>query len=290
MPHARKDGKVLLSGCLILNDRKEVLLLYRRDHNHYETPGGKVRLRECSNPKNPAIVDLARTAEREAYEELGNDIKLAELSYFLKVEFAIPDGRKAVAHKFLTKILSGKPRLNEPDTFSKMDYLPVETLEEYSISPDLQLFLEELKSHVIGKREIYQVKTLVRYGGKYLLLKKARDIHKEHVGGWEVPGGKIKPGEDPIEAGLREIKEETGLDCIIITELNFLELEKNGIRAHTHVYLAEAPSDKVKLSDEHSAYRWVSYKDIGSLNRVVYRDLLKQYVREADKMSAQAKS
>lgn len=285
MAHAHKDGKIILSGCFIVNDKKEVLLLYRDDHKHYETPGGKVRLRECSNPENPTIEDLAKTAQREVYEELGDNIKLAELSYFGKVEFMIPDGRKSIANKFLTRIVSGKPRLNEPDKFSKMDYLPVDKLEEYPISPDLQLFLEELKSHVVGKREIYQAKILVRYEGKYLLLKKVRDIHSDYVGGWEVPGGKIKPNEDPTKASLREIQEETGLDCRIITELKFLELEKDGIRTHTHVYLAEAPNDKVKLSDEHSDYMWVTYGEIDNLENVIYRDLFKQYVKEADKVA-----
>ncbi len=152
MIHAYKEGRIILSGCLIVNDQKEVLLLYRDDHQHYETPGGKVRLAECSNPKNPTIEDLAKTAERETYEELGKDIKLAGLSYLGKVEFVIPDGRTAIANKFLTKIVSGTPKLNEPDKFSKMDYLLVKKLKEYPISPDLQLFLDELKSRLAGKR------------------------------------------------------------------------------------------------------------------------------------------
>lgn len=285
MVHAYKNGKIILSGCFIVNNQKEVLLLYRDDHKHYETPGGKVMLSECSNPENPTIKDLAKTAEREAYEELGDGIKLAGLSYFGKVEFTIPDGRKAIANKFFTKILSGKPRLNEPDKFSKMDYLPVERLKEYPISPDLRLFLDELKSHVVGKREIYQTKILVRCKGKYLLLKKVRDVHADHVGGWEVPGGKIKPNENPVEASLREIKEETGLDCRIFTELKFLELEKDGIRTHTHVYLTEAFHNKIKLSNEHSDYIWISYEDIDNLENVIYRDLFKQYVNEADKVA-----
>ena len=125
-------------------------------------------------------------------------------------------------------------------------------------------------------KEIYQAKVLVRYHGKYLLLKKVRDIHPEHIGGWEVPGGKIKPKEDPITAILREIKEETGLKCKIITELKFLKLEKNEIRTLTHVYLAEASAHDVKLSDEHSEYVWISYSKINSLDNVIYRDLFKR--------------
>ena len=131
---------------------------------------------------------------------------------------------------------------------------------------------------------INQTKILVRYNGKYLLLKKVKDIHPEHVGCWEVPGGKIKDNEDPIKASLREIKEETGLSCKIIAELKFLKLEKNGIRTNTHVYLAEPNSNRVIISNEHSDYRWISYNQIDNIGEVIYRDILKQYILDANKI------
>lgn len=142
-------NKITLSGCLIVNEHKEVLLLYRSDHHHYETPGGKIKPEECSNPESPAIEELAKAAEREAYEELGEDIKLERLTYLGNVDFVIPDGRAAVAHKFVTRIISGTPRINEPEQFSRMDYLPISRLEEYSISPDLRLLLPKLKEYFI---------------------------------------------------------------------------------------------------------------------------------------------
>ena len=132
-------------------------------------------------------------------------------------------------------------------------------------------------------KTIYQVKILVRFKRKYLLLKKVKDIHPDHVGGWEVPGGKIKENEEPIKASLREIREETGLKCTIIAELKFLELEKDKISTKTHVYLAESDTDKVVLSEEHSDYTWVNCEEIGKIENVIYKDLLMQYVRDAEK-------
>lgn len=149
MTHAHIKDRIILSGCLILNEKQEILLLYRSDHNHYETPGGKVRLRECENQANPSEEDLKKTAKRELYEELGRDIEIKELEYFGKVEFEIPGGKLAVANKFITKILSGIPKLNEPEIFSKFDYLPIESLEKHSISPDLKLILPKLKKKFI---------------------------------------------------------------------------------------------------------------------------------------------
>ena len=60
--------------------------------------------------------------------------------------------------------------------------------------------------------------------------------------------------------------------------------EKNGIKTLTHVYLAEASTDDVKLSDEHSEHVWISYSKIDTLDNVIYRDLFKQYVQEAEKI------
>lgn len=41
---------------------------------------------------------------------------------------------------------------------------------------------------------------------------------------WEIPGGKVEPTENPVEAGVRELREETGLGVHAddITNLGFL--------------------------------------------------------------------
>ena len=97
---------------------------------------------------------MAKTAEREAYEELGNGIKLKNLKYFGNVEFTIPDGRLAIANKFLTEIITGNPKNNEEDIFSKIEYLPIQTLERYPLSPDLKLLLPKLKEYIKGNKNL----------------------------------------------------------------------------------------------------------------------------------------
>lgn len=144
MTHAHSGNRLILSGCIIINDHHEVLLLYRPDHNHFETPGGKVRLDECSNPASPSIMDLMKTAKRELVEELGDNLTITSCSYFGKVEFTIPDGRLAIANKFLVQI-SGQPRINEPERFTKLEYIAISDLANRPISPDLRLFLQKLQ-------------------------------------------------------------------------------------------------------------------------------------------------
>lgn len=130
--------------------------------------------------------------------------------------------------------------------------------------------------------EIEQVKILVKCKGKYLLLKKKKDIHPEHIGGWEVPEGKVNPRETSLHAVQREIQEETGLSVKIVSELRPLRLETAGIKTYTHVYLAEAEGEKISLSSEHSAYIWIFPQEVDSLKNVIYKDLLKKYLEEAE--------
>ncbi len=141
-------NKLILSGCLII-DKGKLLLLYRPDHNHFETPGGKVSTVDCDNPDKPTMDELRKTAKRELFEELGDSIKVTPLEFFGSVEFKTPDGREAVANKFTTKILEGTPKINEPNIFSKLEYIEISSLENKPISPDLKILLPKIKEIII---------------------------------------------------------------------------------------------------------------------------------------------
>lgn len=131
--------------------------------------------------------------------------------------------------------------------------------------------------------KIYLTKGIVRFNGKYLLLKKVKDMVPENSGKWECSGGKIDKDENPEKAVLREIKEETGLDCKIIKELPFLEMKNDGYESSCHVCLVQAPSDKVRLSPEHSEYIWVRPEEVKDMSLVLFADLLLKYFNHAEK-------
>ena len=137
---------LILSGCLIINKSNELLLWHRLDHDHYETPGGKIKVDECKDFNNPTIEELKNAAKRELYEELKN-AEFSELKYFEKVEFAIPCGKKAIAYKFITKIIKGKPEINEPELFDKIEFIPIKNIERYKISPDLVLLTKKIRNY-----------------------------------------------------------------------------------------------------------------------------------------------
>lgn len=147
---------IILSGNLIINsDNTRIYLLYRKDHRHYETPGGKVRPEECQNYSRPTRQELEKAAERELFEELSGIKRIISRRYFRAVKFNVPDGREAIAHKFIVRII-GEPRPNE-DNFDlkKSRWLPIKTLEKYHLSPDLKMLLPAIKEYV-GIKEYFQ--------------------------------------------------------------------------------------------------------------------------------------
>lgn len=99
------------------------------------------------------------------------------------------------------------------------------------------------------------------YNDKFLLLKRNNEPKV-----WGPPGGRLEPDEDPNEGILREVKEETGL-CIDLILPVYVWHGKylDGILVSID-YLAKAASDEVKLSGEHSEYRWASIDDLRNKN------------------------
>ncbi len=132
-------------------------------------------------------------------------------------------------------------------------------------------------------KEIKISKALVRYNGKYLLLKKARDDYfPENIGKWECPGGVIEDGT-PEETVLRETQEETGFICKLIKELPSLRMTDENYDSHCKIYLLEAESDRAILSEEHSEYIWVEPEKVKHITLALYASLLLEYFNNPKK-------
>ncbi len=132
-------------------------------------------------------------------------------------------------------------------------------------------------------KEVYLVRGLIYNKGKFLLLKSAKDsILPENVGKWEAPGGRIDKTENKTAAVLREIKEETGLKCFIMKEMESAHDKYKNVDSYCNIYLLKPLSTKVSLSPEHSEYTWFNYKEIKKLPLVKFADLLLPYFKKVE--------
>ena len=129
---------------MLINEKKEILLLFKTKGGYYETPGGKVE-----GTKNPTIEEMKNAALRETKEEIGEDIKVGDLEIFSQMEFTIPDGREAKLTKFLATSFLGKPKLMEPEIFDHLKWIPIKNIEEYLISPDLKKLTQKMKKLIL---------------------------------------------------------------------------------------------------------------------------------------------
>lgn len=141
---------LVLAGNIIYNRTDAgIYLLWRRDSQHYETPGGKVTCEDCGTQVMLShAIDLEmleQTARRELSEEV-EGIEVKHMTYFGFADAQTSDGRSIRAHKFLTRI-TGEPVVRETERFctERSGYIPLSLLPTKPLSPDLPLFLNRLE-------------------------------------------------------------------------------------------------------------------------------------------------
>jgi 8-oxo-dGTP diphosphatase len=100
---------------------------------------------------------------------------------------------------------------------------------------------------------------------KILIAKRAL-TDKIGAGNWEVIGGKLEFGEDTETCLKREVREEVNLEIDIegiIYAKNVLINEET--QMFLVVYLCRYKDGEVKLSDEHTDFKWVNKEELKTI-------------------------
>jgi len=122
---------------------------------------------------------------------------------------------------------------------------------------------------------------IIEKDGKLLLVQEGKQVAR---GLWNLPGGKLEPGESIIEGALREIKEETGfavkLDGLVgVYQINY----KNDNLPRFHFrFKASIISGKLKIQKgEILDAKWFSPQEILAMDETNLRSpVIKACVRD----------
>ena len=122
---------------------------------------------------------------------------------------------------------------------------------------------------------------------RFLLLQSA------HGKPWGFPKGKLDAGENEVQAACREIAEESGLTAIELDPDFHVIIHYNYRRGHATIkktvtyFVALAHTDTVRLSWEHVAYRWATFKEaIGLVNYENARNTLRKACEHLERRHA----
>lgn len=89
-------------------------------------------------------------------------------------------------------------------------------------------------------------------------------LHK-HNGGWEFPGGKIEPGEQPQAAVVRELQEELNVRVQVGSLLHTIEWDYPTFHLRMFCYACTLAGGELALR-EHTESRWLNRDSLHSVD------------------------
>jgi len=107
-----------------------------------------------------------------------------------------------------------------------------------------------------------------------LLIVRRSATDPRHAGEWDIPGGRLEPGEDVMAAGIRETEEEVGVTARnpqLVFGMSKTRVDGTGtwIFFLERLSLSGDENPEIILSNEHDQYKWVPFKDLPNYTEAV---------------------
>jgi 8-oxo-dGTP diphosphatase len=224
-----RDDHILLSRLAKRLTSKELWTL----------PGGG--LEHGEDPRDAVV--------REVHEETGLDVSIGETAhvYSFHQRNTWRHGRRADAHA-LRIVYDGWVPVDSPDPHVvEVDGSTMEAAwKRIAEVHDGTVPVVGLVTEVLAEHQPFQLQRVAAYAlvvrdgsaGPELLLTR-NSVRGPHPGSWTLPGGGIDHGEEPRDTVVREVREETGLECtpagvLDVTSAHFEGTAPSGRREDFH--------------------------------------------------------
>ena len=126
---------------------------------------------------------------------------------------------------------------------------------------------------------------IVKENQLLIIKRNSNDIQKPNI--WEIPGGRLNLGEDPVEGLERETKEEIGINIEVLHPISIRHFKRDDGQTITMIiFLCKPVSTNILLSKEHTDFEWIKiencknklapffYKEVDIFNKLELEKLI----------------